>query len=472
MRKDHLFSSCIVLLLIVAFHSTLFSQINVLNIGSRRELFLDDYLIESTNGSVELRLHKPVMREVVMVHDAPWEGNTCGYHVVLRDGDQYRMYYRGSHTPFAEREVRSPVTCCAISCDGIHWKRPHFGIFEFEGSTDNNIIWKGRGSHNFEPFIDNNPACISEQKYKAVGGIRREKGLYTFSSPDGIHWKSMSDTPMISDFYSLDGDNRVFWDAVDQEYRCYFRHRQDGKRAFMTCTSKDFLQWSEPVFLEYPDRDPVEIYTNMVTPYLNAPHIYIGFPARYQKFRGEIVESLFMSSRDGVSFNRWEEAIIRPGLNHERWLNRSNYIWHGIVTTSSDLPGGPDEMSIYSNERYYTDKGAKTRRFTYRMDGFVSIHASFSGGEMITKPFTFNGKQLNLNFSTSAAGTIMIEIQNRAGMPISGFTHAVSPELYGDYTDYIVTWPTGADLKALEGTPVRLRFILKDADLFSMQFQE
>ena len=453
----------------LAVFSQTVSDNGIRNIGTRRELFVDDYLIETMVGEAELLLHKPVMKEVVLIHDAPWEGNTCGYHITFQDGDLYRMYYRGSDAPNFQ-EVRSPVTCMAISTDGIHWEKPNLGIIEFEGSTANNIVWKGRGSHNFQPFLDENPACRSDEKYMAVGGIRREKGLWTFSSPDGIHWRSMSESPMITDYYSLDGDNRVFWDPVRHEYRCYFRHRQNGLRAFMTCTSKDFIRWSEPVFLEYPEREPTQIYTNMITLYKNAPHIFIGFPARYIKARGEIVESLIMSSRDGVSFKRWEESIIRPGLNRERWLNRSNYVWHGIVTTASDLPGGPDELSIYTNERYYTSEGVKTRRYTYRMDGFVSVHAPFTGGEMITQPLIFEGKHLSLNFSTSAAGWIKIEIQDKDGNPISGFTESVSPEIYGDDIDYFVTWPTGADLKAIAGKPIHLRFILKDADLYSLQF--
>jgi len=55
----------------------------VRDIGSRRELFVDDYLIEEMNG-VELRLCQPIRREVVLAHDQPWEGNASMFQRAQR----------------------------------------------------------------------------------------------------------------------------------------------------------------------------------------------------------------------------------------------------------------------------------------------------------------------------------------------------------------------------------------------------
>ena len=66
------------------------------NIGSRWELFIDDYLVERLNGKARLVVRKPTPQEVVLVTKKPWEGNSCCYFTVLQDGDIYRMYYRGS----------------------------------------------------------------------------------------------------------------------------------------------------------------------------------------------------------------------------------------------------------------------------------------------------------------------------------------------------------------------------------------
>jgi hypothetical protein len=104
------------------------------DIGSRRELFVDDYLIERLTGHAQLRLHRPTPREVVLVCDRPWEGNGCNYMTVFQDGERYRMYYRGSHgvyMPDGYRQAHRQVYCYAESKDGIHWTKPDLGLYWF-----------------------------------------------------------------------------------------------------------------------------------------------------------------------------------------------------------------------------------------------------------------------------------------------------------------------------------------------------
>ena len=131
----------------------------VRDIGSRRELFVDDYLVERLQG-VEQKMHRPVPREVAIVCDAPWEGNTSAYYTLFADGDRFRMYYRGEHFDVSTQKAAHPeVTCYAESRDGIVWEKPKLGLFEFAGSKDNNIVHAGWGCHNFTPFKDANPDC-------------------------------------------------------------------------------------------------------------------------------------------------------------------------------------------------------------------------------------------------------------------------------------------------------------------------
>src|SRR5688572_20545668 len=83
-----------------------------LAIGSRLELFVDDYLIEKLTGDVQQKVIQPAPKEVVLTTDAPWEGNTCAYYTVFRDGDLYRMYYRGAHFDEATKKAaHREVTC-------------------------------------------------------------------------------------------------------------------------------------------------------------------------------------------------------------------------------------------------------------------------------------------------------------------------------------------------------------------------
>ena len=460
-----------------------------IDIESRLEPMVDDYLIERLDG-VALMLHSPVPREVAVTHDQPWEGSVSTYHTVFKDGSLYRMYYRGWHFDTIKQFTES-VTCYAESKDGIHWIKPELGLFEFNGSKRNNIIWPaGPASHNFAPFIDTNPACKPSQKYKSLGGTSESKGILAFQSADGIHWAPLQAKPVIT-HGAFDSLNTASWDAARQCYVVYQRGNSETcARDILMTTSKDFIQWTPPVFLKYPGAPIQQLYTNAISSYYRAPHILFGFPMRYVSVSWPpkegshlspimpankdpdhcVTDSLFMTSRDGLNFHRWSEALIRPGFQRERWATRTNLTARGVVPTQSDIPGAPNELSIYSTEGYICDTPARLRRFSIRMDGFVSVHANFQGGEMITRPLKFTGKKLSINVSTSAAGSIRVEIQDAAGKPIPGFALDDCPEIFCDQIDRVVAWKSGSDVSKLAGQLIRLRFVMKDADLYALQF--
>jgi hypothetical protein len=445
-----------------------------IDVGTRLEPMVDDVLIEKLDGA-RLVLHPPTPREVAVAHDAPWEGCVSCYHTVFADGDLFRMYYRGANWDPQNKVPPHQVVCYAESPDGIHWTKPELGLVEFNGSKKNNIIWNGIGSHNFAPMKDGNPAAKPEAKYKAIAS--GEGGLYAFQSPDAVHWSLSSDKPVITKG-AFDSQNLAFWDPLRKCYVDFHRGFRDGVRDIMTCTSDDFLTWTDPVWLEYPGSPKEHLYTNQIAPYYRAPHIYFGFPKRFIESRHPaknlepgLSDGLFMTSRDGRTFHRWQEALVRPGPQPERWVNRNNMTAWGILVTKSAIPGTPDELSIYSTEHYYTPTSCSIRRYTSRIDGFVSVRAPGSGGEMLTKPILFQGKELVINFATSAAGTIRVEIQDVDGKPIPGFALADCDEIYGDDLERVVAFKGGPDLAKLAGKPIRLRFVMSDADLYSIRFR-
>jgi hypothetical protein len=171
-----------------------------------------------------------------------------------------------------------------------------------------------------------------------------------------------------------------------------------------------------------------------------------------------------------LHFRRWGEAFLRPGLRANNWAYGDNYIaWH-VVETVSDTPGNPPELSLYATEDYFTGHDAKLRRYTLRLDGFVSLHAPLSGGSMVTKPITFDGDSLTINYATSAAGSVRIELQDAYGAPIPGYAREQCDEIYGDQLNRTVTWQGNGNVRQLAGAPVRMLVQLKDADLYSFQF--
>lgn len=208
------------------------------NIGGRRELFLDNLLVDRLEGGAQRVFHKPVPREVVFTFDKPWEGNTCAAIAVFQEGDVYRLYYRASNTPGSaggEKRGAHSFDACAESRDGRHWTRPALGLVEFQGSKENNLIPRpavpaGWSLASMTPFRDENPEAAADALYKAVAPLfgpgnnpddwsDREKALAILKSPDGIHWTLMQEKGIFSKEGFFDSVNLAFWDPNIGAYR-------------------------------------------------------------------------------------------------------------------------------------------------------------------------------------------------------------------------------------------------------------
>ena len=339
----------------------------------------------------------------------------------------------------------------------------------------------------------------------------------------------MSDEPILADG-AFDSQNLAFWDAEQGHYRAYWRYftkggyddekvwNPQGHRAIRTATSEDFLHWKNQMDLRYVDSPSEQLYTNQVKPYHRAPHLLIRFPTRYverghndgpdheararagperisqwspslralpepenrqwrakasERYGRALTEGLLMASRDGVNFKRWNEGFLRPGIERPgTWNYGHQFIGWYPVETEGTLVHAPNELSLYAVESYWTNTSDLLRRYTLRLDGFVSVQAPMSGGELITKPITFSGKALSLNFATSVAGSLQVELQDENGKPLPGYTLDDCDELFGNTLDRGVSWKTKADLSPVIGRAVRVRFVLRDADLYSFQFRE
>lgn len=444
----------------------------VIDIGSRRELFVDEFLIGELRGA-RLRLQHPERREVVLEMNRSSECPTSGYYNCFQDDGRIRLYYRGK-CPGDASELQT--VNYAESSDGVDFVRPELGLVEFGGSSRNNIVFMGVAGHNFHVFRDVNPACPADERYKAVGG-EWEK-LYGFVSADGLRWRKIRDEPLdvAGTFDSL---NVAFWDAQLGMYRLFSRHFAGGVRAIQSCTSEDFIHWTRPVPHDYgPDAEPEHYYTNATIPCPGAEHILLSFPKRFMPERDRVdagspgyayqgkgvSDAIFMASRDGIRWRRFREAWVRPGLDDRNWTHRSNMVAWGIIPTS------PVEWSVYISEHYGWTSN-RLRRLAIRPWRFASVCADYAGGELVTKPFIFSGNTLRINAGTSAAGSIRVEVQDGEGRPAAGFALADMAHWFGDALDAQLAWKGGGDLARLTGRPIRLRFELRDADLFAMQFR-
>lgn len=504
-----------ILLSVLYIHSGLKAQqVNAqTDIGSRRELFIDDYLVAQLTGEAEIRLHQPCPQELVLKCDNPWEGSGSLYFSMFKDGDIYRMYYRGlqvrSFKKGHKRERDGDMEykyCYAESRDGVHWVKPNLGIYKYNGKKKNNIILMKSGFGDFTLnlgdnasfFKDDNPAAPPDEKYKAFVCGNSPRGMYIFKSADAIHWQPMLDKPVITDG-AFDSQNVVFWDSVRNEYRAYWRIFVNGIRAVRTARSKDFINWTDHEDLTYSDHSPYHLYTNQILPYYRAPYLFIGFPTRYvdrgwspsmealpeleyRKKRSAVsaregtavTETIIMASTQPAYFRRWQEAFLRPGIERPgTWNYGHQYMSWGILETASKLEGAPNEISLYASEEYKSELpiGTRLRRYNLRLDGFASVHAGMKGGSLVTKPIRFEGKALWLNFSSSAAGNIAVEILDENGVVIPGFSQKDCAPVFGDAIDRMVVWNSSQKLGSLAGRIVRLRFYINDADLYAFQFR-
>jgi hypothetical protein len=322
---------------------------------------------------------------------------------------------------------------------------------------------------------------------------RNPMGLCVFASADGIHWRRLRDEPVITEG-KFDSHNIAFWSEHEQCYLCYFREAAEGQnygqgvRSIARCCSDDFVNWSTPELMDMGDTKPEHLYTNATQPYFRAPHIYIAMPGRFfpgrrvlspedderlevamqpggkDTYGADTADAVFMTSRGGSRYDRtFMEGFVRPGRDRSNWSSRCNYPACGIIQTADD------ELSIYI-ERHNAQPTKYLERLTLRLDGFASLHAGNAGGTMTSKPVTFTGAALELNYATSAAGRIRVALHDANDQPLAGVGLDDCDVIRGDELARTVTWNGYADLSNLAGQPVRLHFELKDADLFAFQF--
>ncbi len=470
-----------------------------IEIGSRLELFVDRALVENVRG-LEFRLQAPVPQPMPA---SPLKG---AYATVIKDGALFRAYYRDTDPSYTGPKPSGhpgEITCYAESRDGHEWQFPNLGLFEVNGSRRNNAILAGQPpfSHNFSPFLDARPGVDPSERFKALAGhpgFQRKAGadgLHAFVSADGIRWHKRDAAAVIpcdpAWSHAFDSQNVSFWSEAEQRYVCFFRSwvlpgggtgatpaRASGRapeagrgaelRSISRTDSPDFRRWSPPVAMR-PNRPGEHLYTSQTHPYGRAPHLYIALPTRYVAGRVGAdaadpmlgsTDILFMSARAGAfTFDRlFTEAFIRPGLDPARWKSRANYAALNVV------PTGPAELSLY-----HAGSGL---RYTLRTDGFVAVHAGAEDGELLTRPLRFSGAELVLNYSTAAAGGVRVELCDAVGAPLAGFELGACRELVGDAIEQPVRWAGEPDLAARAGQPVRLRFVMREADLFSFRFGE
>ena len=265
------------------------------SIGTRPQLFVDDYLIAQSEGMVEQLHPMTQLPRPVLQAEAPWErptvGGLWGALNAVYDPDEglFRMWYQslGAY-PTRPRQPDPGYQCYVTSRDGLNWERPNLGLFAYEGSTANNII--GASSRGYGPahgMLDCAPMAAVEPpdvRFKSVGSEARDaegRGTHGVSfSPDGVHWHPYEHNPVLRGYQRGDAASATMLQfgptpegpagLPTARYALFPKvHVEIGqpshdvpwrRRCFMVCTSVDdadglpFTQWTEPMLVLAPDQ--------------------------------------------------------------------------------------------------------------------------------------------------------------------------------------------------------------------------
>jgi hypothetical protein len=500
------------------------TQPAVLEIGNRRQVFIDARFLAVSQG-VQLAVHPPQKtHERTIARDKPWEGDGPGTNAsVLQLGDTYHLWY-----------PTEAGLCYAVSRDGIHFDKPNLGLAEYEGSRDNNIVL-GRGAGGVtewssEGMIFRDPTAPPDERLRYATRLSDElKDTYVFSSPDGIHWrlthKNVLTFTNAEKRQHLDSQNVIFWDDRINKYVAYMRFNwfQKGFRGRSVVRSESdhlggFDQVQEAPLVFGPDGldaslaglPVVDYYTSGVIKYPHAQNAYYMFPQAYLHYTQAMAEfakalpinagplhTQFAASRDGITWQRFgRRPFVSLGMRGD-FDSACARMCYGLVDSvdgremylyylgSDQLHGwdrndGTEEAPIKRNNDLLAAAGlAPTQnvniisRLVLRRDGFISARADYAGGEFTTPRLRFAGRELVLNVDTSATGLLWCELRDDKDRPIEGFRLADCDVIHtANDVNRRVTWMGRSDVSSLAGKPVRLRVIFRDTDLYAFQFRD
>lgn len=463
---------------------------------------------------VELVVQPPLgKRDLNLQRNHPWEDDKPRVETLLQEDGRFRMWYSSS---LPDRET---VLCYAESEDGFEWHKPELGLYEFDGSTGNNIVGAGLGG---AIFLDTNPNAPDSERYKlifktgawnrsgaSIAGAEDETDALVLReklasdgyseqdiratiglegrvmgavSPDGLRWKAL-ETPLLEMF--CDCDNIAFYDQAADRYVGYFRHNMFREtiptewppnpwRCIGRAETDDFRRWPTPHVVLQPDLDEptLDLYTNAYAPY-PGDRYHLMFPSVY--YRGTDARDVQLAvSRNGHTWTRYKSTLLArgsEGSNEEGMMS----VRHGIFSFDDNRWGllyvGMDAR--HNESYYYDDHRVYSNGFAFwKRDRFVGLEAEVDG-QVTLLPRVCGGGRLLLNFKTETGGWVraafmepMLWPPARTGM-ISGFSFDDCEPLRGDQLEGEVRFHGSANLSELKGRNICLCLELFRATVFA-----
>lgn len=464
----------------------------VIPIDLGRQLFVDDFLIDQT--TLRRTHHRPEYHPAspVLQPDKPWEGRGARARAApFSDGVWYdpsdklfKMWYWASSRPGVEGRT---CTCYAASRDGIHWDKPSLDVV-----PGTNIVLEdeeGTRRNSSTVWLDLEDRA-PERRYKMFRVVTEGKGpnrhrLHVSFSADGIHWRRAGDSDPCGDrstvFYN---PFRQVWvyglregDKLVSRCRGYYESanplaglRWSGKSLWVGADRLDPDRSDLPL-RRVPERPwdlvPSQLYNLDCVAYeslmLGLFSIWRGHPSTD---RPKINEICVGYSRDGFHWSRPDRRAFCPVSE-----NKDDWNWGNLQSAGGGCLVVGDKLHFYvgavSGRRGTPHPDpANVGLAVLRRDGFASMDADSGQGVLTTRTVRFTGRHLFVNLD-APRGRLAVEILDESGRPIAPFTRDNCQPVSGDSTRRPVGWTGAADLSAVAGRPVRLRFWLSAGRLYA-----
>lgn len=466
-------------------------------VKTRKRLFLDDYEIEEMRG-LERKFHQPVKfaGNPVLKPKHRWEDITLQSRTPpqwVPEERVWKIWYLASETRW-EGEPEAAHICYAFSRDGLHWEKPRLGVFTYHGSAENNII----ADSYMLNLIHDPEDTVSYRRYKGLAGALERVPVV---SKEGIRWRALG-----APGFASGDESFMTCDEASGRYLATVKVGGPYGRCVALSASEDFWNWTKPELLFHADErdqaigrqrieaalaDPgrlvprsehvvpekfrTDVYNMALFPYEG---LYLGLPCIFDQ-TGPLPDGNedgflyveLVSSRDLKNWHRVADRAIFIGsgpkgsydcgmvLSAGRPILHDNELWfyyNGFSITHSAT--GPEPRSVGS-----------ICLARMRLDGFVSLEAGESEGNLLTKPLVVNGTRLCLN-ADAAQGEIQAEIVDEKGRALPGFSAGECLPFRGDNTKGEIRWKGKRNLSALTGREVRIRFSLQKASFYAFWF--
>lgn len=474
-----------------------------------RQLFLDDGAIESMSGFQRV-LHQPDSRQPVIVPNRLKEECAVQSSSAPQwnpDKNLWEWWYRGFTTYTDEY-----LTLYATSSDGVRWDEAEVGLYEWNGTRSNNLAFSS-DKWNLSEVIRDDTEADPQRRYKGFFSDEEHMDRYPGTSPDGFEWEISEGPPIPSHDTST-----LVYDDVAGRYLAIVKHRTEWGRSAFLSTSPDFIDWSDPELVLTTDEidqenrkrriqgvvdDPAylspplvdgreylaQLYMMPVLPYEGH---YVGFPLLFNPSGPDIVHN------NHTGINQVELAVSRDARTWERVAERAIFVgvqpWNGgsnFGTAQVALCGAPivrdDEIWVYHiacRHRGHRDMFADMDPAIYnddffnpttimcqarlRRDGFVSLDAASSGGELLSRPFEWASGELKVNAEVAGGGEVLVEVVDADSLgPLPGWSASECQPICGDQLAGELRWQGKDNGPSLGDRPIRLRFYLRNASLYS-----